>query len=918
MSYFSRLMHSRLEKNILSIWIVILVCLTVFFSFSLYQHYNASIFYYDDNLYMNEANSLLHGHGFTINVIYPVNQKDLSTKVDHESTDANLLIEKYPDLRWEYSRAPVFFISLATFFGITKADPSNWITLASIFNTIVSTLLVTFYFIFARRYFGTLVGIFSSAIIITSLIFMMGITTAEPNQLTYLFIVLSLLFLNKSKSHYILFAIFAALANLTNQVGIMPIASYGSYLLFKREYKGLLIVLAIWLMILSPWMITEFYTFHDFGIGLSIPFSSEISSVITSHTSGESPSQSDTINHMQSPFTYSPFKLIYEFLFTNPYHTELIKLFLPFLFITYLSISKIKIKFDRRILLKFLGLSSIVIISIFGYLQFTKIFFVPILLDNIIQILIIFSIIISFVILHKRSKSSSFFEFPIPRSFAILGFFVAISTLILYYSNILSLGINDFVAFPLMFFGLPLGIYGIKKALESAPKLKQEHKTIIFVVVLICIIVPISYFNVKDFIPYLNEYGSTEEKKESAEMISVQKLSKNVGQDIVLVHSPSSTLFLRTGNPVIPVPEDIIDHPMSTVGYFFRYNATYLIISKDDPMDRDILNLIKPMSFGFVTMDKFTLGPSMPDMWKIEYSNELLSDPITKAVTLEKMGRSDEAVKIYNAQDPNKTIISIKDSFKNYMLAYLMGYYEANKTSFNLSHFTNSTPETVQARNNLVTKIFERIITGFPNFPLEARLVALKSLENSSYQYEASVGYMQFIDYLKSEPPIPGFLVFKNQSLPYSQDILFHYENESWTGEKRISENSYTNDPQSGAKVRQTYDNIYQFLKESMKNSSGKKKSDIESTYLSLVHSEIKFWQQKSNYEFLHDVYQELTSYDQFNKEGWLGLATTAEKSGDTQEAVIDYQYYLKLSGNSTESVMIQEKIDQLTKELGH
>lgn len=913
-------MHSQLEKSITSVWIIILVCLTVFFSFSIYQHYNASIFYYDDNLYMNEVNSLLHGHGFTINVIYPVNQKDLSTKVDHESTNADLLIEKYPNLRWEYSRAPGFFISLAAFFGVTKADPSNWITLASIFNTIVSTLFITFYFIVTRKYFGTLVGIFSSAIIVTSLIFMMGITTAEPNQLTYLFIVLSLLFLKKSNIHYIVFSIFAALAVFTNQVGIIPIVVYGSYLLFKREYKGLLIISAIWLVILSPWMIKEFYTFHDFGNDLSIPFSGEISSFIISHTSGgELPiSKSDIVSHVQSSFTYSPLKMIYAFLFESNFHTGLITVFLPFLFITYLSISKIKTNYNRRSLFKFLGISSVVIISIFEYLQVTKIFSIPILLNDIIQILIIFVIIIVLIIHHKRSKSSSFFEFPIPRSFTILGFFVAISTLILYYSNIEGLGINDFVAFPLMFFGLPLGIYGIKKALESAPKLKQEHKTIIFVVLLICIIVPISYFNVKDFIPYLNEYGSTEEKKESAEMISVQKLSKNVGQDIVLVHSPSSTLFLRTGNPVIPVPEDIIDHPLSTVGYFFRYNATYLIISKDDPMDRDILNLIKPMSFGFVTMDKFTLGPSMPDMWKIEYSNELLSDPITKAVTLEKMGRADEAVKIYNSQDPNKTIISIKDSFKNYMLVYLMGYYETDKTSFNLSHFTNSTPETVQARSNLVTKIFERIITGFPNFPLEARLVALKSLENSSYQYEASVGYMQFIDYLKSEPTIPGFLVFKNQSLPYSQDILFHYENESWTGEKRISENSYTNDPQSGAKVRQTYDSIYQFLKESMKNSSGKKKSDIESTYLSLVHSEIKFWQQKSNYEFLHDVYQELTSYDQFNKEGWLGLATTAEKSGDTQEAVIDYQYYLKLSGNSTESVKIQEKIDQLTKELGH
>jgi hypothetical protein len=921
MNLFSRLTHSQLEKGVSISWIIIISCIIAWISFSIYQNYNAASFLFDDNLYMSETNSLLHGHGFTINVLYPLSKIDLSTGIMQDYSNADALIEKYPDVNWDYSRAPMFFILLASFFGITKANPSNWVAFASIFNTVVSALFITFYFIVARKYFGTLVGIFSSVIITTSLLFIMGITTAEPNQLTYLFIILSLLFLKKNSKHYILFAIFAALANLTNTVGIIPIAAYGSYLLFKREYRGLLIVLIVWSTIVSPWMIREFYTFHDFGADLGIPFSSQISSFFISNPLQNLPSeQYDLAPHSQSSLINSPFEFIYNFLFNKTTHTELIRLFLPFLFVSYLSISKIANRFNKRKILEFIGISTSVIIVILAYLRAVEIFSISKSLDDKIQILIIISIIITLIIYHKRSKDSSFFEYPLPRSYVILGFFVAMSILAVYYSDVIALQINWFVAIPLMFFGVLLGINGVKKLVESISIEKQSYKTFIFIAIMIVIIIPISYFNVAYSIPYLNHYsaGGFMDYQTSL-MKTVPSQIKNLGPGDVLVHSPPGPLFITTGNPVIAAPEDITYTPLTSAGYFLRYNATYLIVSPGDQYAGYTIKLIEPMSFGFITVDQINPDSSVIHIYKIKYSNEILSDPVTKAISLEKQGKNAEALRIYNNQDPSKMpISSIKDAVRMYLLSYELGWHETNQPTLKITQFTNSTQATTQARIELVTKIFNRINAIFPNFILEARLTALNSLENQGYYKEADIGYRNFINYLDSEPSMSEISNFENQSMGYSKDTILHYQMRAWAGVKRVAEIQDANDPQAGIKIRDTYNEIYKFLKQAMRNSDQSERNELESTYFRLVDSEIKLWEQKSNYGFLHDTYQELISYDQFSKEGWLGLATTAEKTGDIQEAIVDYQYYLKLIGNSTESGKIQEKIDSLQKILGH
>ncbi|HVZ62335.1 MAG TPA: glycosyltransferase family 39 protein [Candidatus Nitrosotalea sp.] len=919
MSLFSRLTHSQLEKGVSISWIIIMSCIIAWISFSIYQNYNAASFLFDDNLYMSETNSLLHGHGFTINVLYPLSKIDLSTGISQDYSNADTLIEKYPNLNWEYSRAPVFFILLASFFEITKANPSNWVTFASIFNTIVSIFFITFYFIIARKYFGTLVGILSSVIIITSLLFIMGITTAEPNQLTYLFIILSLLFLKKSSKHYILFAIFAALANLTNTVGIIPIAAYGSYLLFKREYRGLAIVMVTWIVILSPWMIRDFYTFHDFGSDLGIPFSSQISSFFISNPSGNSPEQYDLAPHMQSPLIKSPFEFIYNFFFKQTTKTELIVFFLPFLFISYLSISKIANNFNKRKILKFIGISASIIIVIFAYLQVVEIFLIPKSLDDKIQILIIILIIILLVIYHKRSKNSSFFEFPLPRPYVILGFFIAMSILAVYYSNVISLQINWFVAMPLMFLGLLLGINGVKKLIDSISIKKQSYKTLVFVVIMIAIIIPISYFNVAYSIPYLNHYsaGGFMDYQTSL-MKTVPSQIKNLEPEDVLVHSPPGPLFITTGNPVIAAPEDIISSPLNIAKYFERYNATYYVNSPDDAYWAYGTKMIAAATLGLITVDQINPDSSIVHIYKIKYSDKILSDPITKAIILEKQGKSDEALKNYN-QIANKIKVSdMNEAIKLRLLSYEMGWYETKKSTFVINQFTNSTHETMQARINLATKINDRINLTFPTFTLEEDMVMLKALGDLGYYAEAYTGYRDFINHLDNESIKPTTSAFENQSLEYSKNTISHYKMRAWNEIKIMQKNEHTSDSQGDIKVRESYDNIYKFLKQSMHNSDESARAELKSIYLRLIDSEIEYWQDRSNFEFMHDAYTELTSYDQFNKEGWWGLATTAEKTGDIQEAIVDYQYYLKLIGNSTESGKVQEKIDSLQKILGH
>jgi len=110
------------------------------------------------------------------------------------------------------------------------------------------------------------IALLTSIIVASSFFFITELTTGFQHLLTYMFIVLAFFFIHKTTRNYILFGIFAALGTLTHQLASPVLFSYLAFLLFKREFKGFLIVLSVWFSVLSPWMIRQYKEFNDFGL----------------------------------------------------------------------------------------------------------------------------------------------------------------------------------------------------------------------------------------------------------------------------------------------------------------------------------------------------------------------------------------------------------------------------------------------------------------------------------------------------------------------------------------------------------------------------------------------------------------------------------------------------------------------------
>jgi len=58
------------QKKIEFIWIIFLISITCFFSFSIYPDFNGASFVYDSTYYLSVVDSLREGYGFSVNMIH--------------------------------------------------------------------------------------------------------------------------------------------------------------------------------------------------------------------------------------------------------------------------------------------------------------------------------------------------------------------------------------------------------------------------------------------------------------------------------------------------------------------------------------------------------------------------------------------------------------------------------------------------------------------------------------------------------------------------------------------------------------------------------------------------------------------------------------------------------------------------------
>lgn len=469
---------ATIKKHRLVITALVLILLvSIFLQIQQRELWALSYFVADDVDYINIANNVKSGSGFVVS--YQNNWQGEYRDPLPGNVTASAISKLYPELNTPYGgKGPIHFLLLAFTYWVTGATITNWYFWGSVLSGIITLCMIITLFIFSKKYFGVDIAIVSAFIASIATMIVLYSTRILQYPLVYTFIIMSFLFIKKTKRDCVLFGIFAGLANLTHPIGILPIAGYGLFLLFKKEFKEFGIVVLTWFLVLLPWFIRNVLTFGGFGYGLGIPYSTTLSELLgldrfaSSHFIPGILGQSLGFASEFLPFdTFSQFYSLY---LTTIYHAQTLTLILLFIIAAFISFEGIKkylnVIYSKPRPPKLLFGIKIIAIFIFVVFLLTSNLWAKYITDNPIQIILFTQVFLIFilpiVLLVKLYKSNrEIFEISIPRIHLVIPFFGLVSLLVyIFFSQEQNIEVLELkVLMPFFLIGLPLGLYGIKK-----------------------------------------------------------------------------------------------------------------------------------------------------------------------------------------------------------------------------------------------------------------------------------------------------------------------------------------------------------------------------------------------------------------------------------------------------------------------
>lgn len=265
---YAKPMCSMKDVVVLSLSIVLLLI----FSLVLYQgSYMWVNWKYDDTEFLSLSYNLFHGKSLTRDMI------DFEARFE----DTNIPeLSKHMEISNPLtSKGPIFFLLLGSWLKLTNSDYSDWYLKGSILSTVlVASSLVVFYF-FIKRYFGFQIAAYSTPVLVLMPgMFWLGVRI-RPEVLAFIFIILAfdLALRSSERRHYwqvIMIGVLLGLAHLTHPTALAAGAGILLYLIFvKHRIKDVLLILLIWAVTISPWMVRNYILFGEpfEGLGIVIP-----------------------------------------------------------------------------------------------------------------------------------------------------------------------------------------------------------------------------------------------------------------------------------------------------------------------------------------------------------------------------------------------------------------------------------------------------------------------------------------------------------------------------------------------------------------------------------------------------------------------------------------------------------------------
>jgi len=568
---------------------------------------------------------------------------------------AEQIMDDYSPLPHPFPNSgPLFPMLLGSFYDLLSTEQENLYFHGSIFNNLVSSVFIALFFLLIRKYFGIKIGILSTILVSTIPYFGWTSTRILLYPLMSVFLISALFFLDKTKSNYIIFGIFAALAHLTHPVaGLLPL-SYSIFLLLNKELKGFFITIFTWNLILIPWFIRSFYEFGDFGRGLYLPFSQQISNTIISllspHTIIEEHGLFPTSIIPSSGISYGPFSIFNVTMwdFTVTYNMTIL-LFFVIAFAGFAFFKSHELKKHFKLVL--LSITSFVILYGLLFNLMDK-------QSNVdLQIIIIFLIPV-LVITFLYFKKKFIFEKPFPRIYLFTILYSFISLVGLYYLTILLdypiLG-SRFFMLPL-FLLIPIFIIGLHKIIKQILKeWKIQHQKFIYLIIFSLVFVPISIQSGFG-LSALNQTDWYVPDKHKTDNINLF-ITENVPSDKIIASNHPSHTWLKTGRMTVPLPTSLTSQE-SFEQYLNKFDVSYLVVYEQvsnrhqydnfsfKPLIKTLLDW-NPQNYFFtpIGIESYTII-KVDDVLNSDISNPTAY--LVKSIKLEKSGKIEEATKIYN------------------------------------------------------------------------------------------------------------------------------------------------------------------------------------------------------------------------------------------------------------------------------
>jgi len=928
-SFYNKINHYN-SKKLDFILITTLVVLTVFFSMSIYEKFNASSFTLDSVLFHNTVNNILRGNGMSTSVLY-TEGKLINTENGIQVliiSDSGDLIENFPSIINPYLKSVLFFLLEAGFFKLVGANPLNWIFYGAFLSTLISLCFVILFYFLIKKNFDRGIAFFSSLGIISSWSIFLVLTTARTDVTMYTFLIAAFFFINKSTRHYIIFGILGSLGTLTHQSAAIFVYGYLAFLLYKKEFKGFLIVFFVYLALLTPVMIHQYSVTGDFGMNLGIPsfISLNLSSLIDNLTGSTTTIQNQLTQDLYfSDYVIStaptPFEFIAEFfsydLPNRNLHLHELYLFSSiFILAAFVSFVEIKKKINKKSILKSgLILSAVTFFILFiNNLNRNSANSIEL---HVVELLIITIIPISIILLSlKNLRNSNIFRKPPTRFFSSFPFLIGFGFFGFYLASFSTGFLIFYVVQPLIFLLVPFGLYGFKRLVNLIPTkfVKNEHWISYLIIGLI--VVPISYVTADENIPSFNSYYPKLSWVENEDTKNLHSwLLDNTDPNSVFMHEFPAVLSLYTGNPVAIIPSDFYDRPYEIPKYIDHFKIEYVVFYYPTIKDEQIMNLLQfekvyncPLRCAIF---KNTIN------WENFNSYEYTKMQVDWAKTLMKLGKVQSAYKVY------AEILDIKE-FDEHTIVLIL----ANK----LAPIKNS--QEYEKKANLIINSI--------SFDLEAIKKYYKNdLELVRLKLEPIFSSINYDDIVSQETDNSKFFVGKKKLADFLQNfetfVTDEIQNKLQTAkdlenQKRYSEALHLYNEvakidefnfqvyegkirifkllEDENSINKAYDEFYDQYQKKINNYKGfdVPVNNLLENRISLIYSEIDFWYEDDSFYKVLDAYEELLNLNRFSYNATLGKAQVLEKLDRLPEALSEYKSALRLVPE--DQTDLRDKID--------